>query len=344
MNGAIEEVWLPELRRLCGEIRAAVRARLADVAAGEAPRSDVAGVAGRGAGDVTFGIDVVAEEVVDAWLEDVAGRVGPISLLSEDAGWRHAPAGTAPFDHGGPRVALDPIDGTRNLMHDLRSAWVIVSFAPAGPGEPRFTDLTAGIASEIPDSRAALARELTAIEGRGARFAEFHVVSTSTVEGRPLRADDDGTLEAGFLPFFSYHPRARVRAQALASDVFARLASASERLDVSSIFDDQYISSGGQLVLVALGTYRGVVDARHALGEIAGDPTQTAKPYDMAGAALIAREAGCVVQSPDGSALDFPIDVTTPVDFAAYHNEATARLVAPHLASALESAARRGDA
>ena len=90
------------------------------------------------------------------------------------------------------------------------------------------------------------------------------------------------------------------------------------------MLDDQYISSGGQLALLATGTYRAIVDARVSLNRTQNLGIQTAKPYDMAGAVLVAIEAGCVVTAPDGSALDFPIDTTTEVEFAGYRNASTA--------------------
>ena len=48
-------------------------------------------------------------------------------------------------------------------------------------------------------------------------------------------------------------------------------------------------------------------------------------------AALIAREAGCVVEAPDGGALRYPLDTTTPVAWMGYANTALARTVRPAL-------------
>ncbi|MFT6833507.1 MAG: hypothetical protein ACJAZN_003692, partial [Planctomycetota bacterium] len=87
--------------------------------------------------------------------------------------------------------------------------------------------------------------------------------------------------------------------------------------------------------LLALGTYRAIIDPRTIVGERTGRPSQTAKPYDMAGAALVAIEAGCAVTDPLGAPLDFPLDATTPVDFAGFHNQATAEAMLPHLRAAL---------
>ena len=342
MTGAprpLEDHWSDAVAGLCREIRGPVRAGLAEVAAGRATLDSVAAAVSEGAGDVTFALDAVAEAAVTAWLQREGAR-RPLSLMTEDAGWRHVgPGPDGPrelpgFDHGGPRIALDPIDGTRNIMHDVRSAWIVVSAAGPGAAPPRFADLELGVVSEIPDTRAGSARELTARRGGGAWLESIDLASGTSSARRRVRADDDLRLDGGYFPFFGFHPALRPHVQRAGAEVARRLAEA-HGVDPSRMFDDQYISSGGQLALLALGHYRSVVDARGAVGERVGDPQQTCKPYDMAGAALVAEEAGCVVQRPDGSPLDFELDTTTTVDFAGYHNAATAAAMSAHVASAL---------
>jgi hypothetical protein len=53
-------------------------------------------------------------------------------------------------------------------------------------------------------------------------------------------------------------------------------------------------------------------------------------PYDIC-TALIAREAGCVIESPAGTALRHPLDTTTPVAWMGYANQKLARTVRPVL-------------
>lgn len=315
---------------------------------------------GQGAGDETFALDEACERAIDGWLDECAARA-PLSVLTEDRGWRHmgpAPGGGVAaldgFDHGGPRLAIDPVDGTRNVAVDLRSAWTVVSACGPGAGEPRAADVVHGTASELPVTRAARALRLTADRGCGARVREFasdldEAVGATTVAERAVAVDDDATL-FGYLPFFRYDPHARRAAVALESDVLEALIE-REGANPRHLFDDQYICSAGQLLLLALGTYRAIVDPRVFLAGLDGRPATTSKPYDLTGALLIAREAGCVLApldarsrpAADGSAgeFDFPLDASTPVGFVGYHNPATARRVAPHLARALERAAER---
>jgi hypothetical protein len=85
------ERWRPRLLALCDELRERTRAALlAAEQTGE--RAALSRPHAAGAGDVTFGLDVPAETCLAAWIEDVA-REEPVSLLTEDAGWRHRVAG-----------------------------------------------------------------------------------------------------------------------------------------------------------------------------------------------------------------------------------------------------------
>jgi len=329
------------LQRLCGGIRESVRGRMrAALAEGDAIR--LARPVSRGAGDVTFGIDVAAEEAVSEWLLAEARR-RPLSVMTEDAGWRHVGPGPTSeddplelpgFDHGGPRIAIDPIDGTRNLMHDLRGAWTVVSYAGPGRGAPRLAELELGVVSELPDTRGGELRELIARRGHGCSAAVRSLADNRVQRSGVLLVDDSDRPDHGYFPFFGYHPDQRAAMQRLAQDYFKRVQT-HEGAELGHCYDDQHISSGGQLALLALGHYRMVVDGRERWNELAGVQLQTAKPYDVAGAILCAREAGAIVTRIDGGQLDFELDVSTPVEFVGFHNHGTGARLWPHLEAAL---------
>ena len=337
--------WEPRLADLARRIREAARGAMREAqATGDLAR--VTRAVGQGAGDVTFGLDEPAERVLGDWLEEHA-REGPLSLMTEDTGWRHrgpsADGGTVEdlpgFDHGGPRIAIDPIDGTRNLMADLRSAWTVVSFCGPGSGQPSLGDVSIGVVGEISDSRAARYRTLVAVRGTGCRMQTRGLEGDMLLDERPVAADEDARVDNGYFPFFSYMHDLRPTLARLQADFFARLAR-DEGADVRSCYDDQYISNAGQLVLLAQGTYRMIVDAREWAARLAGQRTVTSKPYDLAGAVLCAREAGCVVTAIDGSELDFPLDTSTPVGFVGFANAATHARTWPHLQGAFGSSSR----
>lgn len=337
----LASTWTEPLLDLANRLRRAARTALLDAV----ERCDVRDLMrphSIGAGDVTYGIDVPAEDALSAWLDEMA-RTRPISLLTEDAGWRHrGPAKTggavdlAGFDHGGPRIVVDPIDGTRNLMADLRSAWSVIGLCANGEREPRIADVEIGVLAEIPDSRGASARVLHAVRGRGAeqRLVRLGAQADSVVAKRALIADRDDRADHGYFPFFRYMADMRPEIARIEADFFARLER-EERAEIRTCYDDQYISNGGQLALLALGTYRMIADLRAFLAEKRARPTMTSKPYDVSGALLVAREAGCVVTHPDGSELDFPLDVTTHIGFVGWANQATRRRLERHLAAAI---------
>jgi hypothetical protein len=327
------ERWQERLFRLCDELRDVTRGALLEAEARGSLHS-IARPHGLGQGDVTFGLDLPSEARIQVWQRELA-RSEPLSVLTEDAGWRHlGPDGRggarelSGFDHGGPRIAIDPVDGTRNLMADLRSAWTVVAFAPPGADQPRLSDCTGGIVSEIPGTLAARYRRFCS-SGTSCRAELWDLERTSRLRANVLRVDDDDRPDHGYFPFFRYGPAQRPAIARLEADFFARL----ERLEGSdprSIYDDQYISSAGQLVLLALGRYRMVVDASELVRRRLELPGATSKPYDLAGAVVCARAAGVIVTAAEGGELDFPIDATTPVGYAGYANRRTQARLEPH--------------
>ena len=343
------ESWKAALLQLVDDLRTqTTRALLAGRDSADAARQLARPVGPRGseAGDLTFGLDAPSEAFLDRWLLQVA-RERPLSLLTEDRGWRHrGPDPERPgesmqlpdFDHGGPRIAIDPVDGTRNLMVGLRSAWSVISFAPAGAGMPRLSELSAGIVSELPSLRAALMSTYVA-DSEGCRLEERELSSGTLLSQGPQRVDADDRVDHGYFPFFRFEPRMRPHLARLEAEFCALLVS-EENADPETIYDDQYISNAGQLTLLMQGTYRLIVDARALAAEHLGSPTPTSKPYDVAGAIFCARAAGAEVSAADGEELDFPIDNQTPVHMAAYVNRATRLRLEPHLLRAQESWAR----
>lgn len=329
--------WVARCAELCDAVRAAARAALCEDGLEQRTRA-----VRSGAGDVTYGLDERCEAAVEAWFERTA-RERPLSLLTEDTGWRHrgpGPRGALGpareldgFDHGGARLALDPVDGTRGLMFDLRSAWTVVSLAGPGRGTPRLEDLEHGALWELPDSRAARFRILSAVRGGACRLEERELAG-GAVRATELSVDGDARCERGFFPFFRYEPAWRPELARLEAEFFARLER-HEGAALRHVFDDQYICNAGQLALLGLGTYRMIADLRAWLAARSGARTTTSKPYDVAGAILVARAAGCVVEAPEGGDLSFELDTHTPVSFVGWANPATARRLAPHLRAVL---------
>jgi fructose-1,6-bisphosphatase/inositol monophosphatase family enzyme len=331
--------WIIPLFDLCERMRHAARDALFS-ARRNGDFTRVARAVSEGAGDTSYGLDVTTEAALREWAGEVA-RLQPLTLLSEDAGWVHlgpGPGGVrelSGFDHGGPRIVVDPVDGTRNLMTDLRSAWSVVGLAGPGAGAPRQRELVFGVLSEIPDTRAASYRRFSAVRGGPCHFEERAFYKGGPiVKPVELRTGSDDRVDRGYFPFFKYMADMRPQIAALEARFLERLERL-EGAELRTCWDDQYISNGGQLALLSLGSYRMLADLRAHLAAARGRPTLATKPYDIAGALLCAQAAGCVVTAVDGGELDFTIDVSTPVAWVGWVNEATRARLAPHLAAVL---------
>jgi hypothetical protein len=125
--------------------------------------------------------------------------------------------------------------------------------------------------------------------------------------------------------------------------VFGALGAASP--GKAHCFEDQYISSGGQLYELMAGHDRFVADLRPLLEPLLaarGRPLGICcRPYDLC-TESIARELGVLVATPSGAALDAPLDTTTDIAWAGYANAAIRDQVAPLLRDARTQRRSRG--
>jgi hypothetical protein len=107
-------------------------------------------------------------------------------------------------------------------------------------------------------------------------------------------------------------------------------------------FEDQYLSSGGQLYELMMGHDRFVADLRPLVETVINRRGLTlgicCHPYDMC-TELIAREAGVIVTDERGEPLRAPLRVEPDVTWVGYANEAIRREIEPQLREAL---GRRG--
>ncbi|MBM3976530.1 MAG: hypothetical protein FJ299_06020 [Planctomycetes bacterium] len=333
------------LEELCDELRRLVRR---DVERRD--ERELLAIAAQGVGDTSFALDVPCERALERWQRELARRA-PLSLLTEERGWTHLGPGRRgvrelrDFDHGGWCVVIDPIDGTRNLASGLRSAWTAIALVPPVSRPPRQRDVVAGLLSELPTALMSRWRRLSSLGARPTR--ELHELGRARAAARRLRravlATPRGFDPAapGYWSFFRYTSAQRPLLAAVEARFFERMER-EHGLALRHAFDDQYISNAGQLALLALGTYRMIVDARAHVSARGGPQGTSSKPYDVAAALAVASAAGCVVQAPDGSPLDFPLDATTPVSFAGYANPRIARVAGPLVAAELARGCRAG--
>ena len=324
------------LRRIHEEIRAAVVQACEEAAAGELAR-----VAHEGEGDTIYAVDRVSEERLAALVERELGSFGPIVLVAEGLpGGRVVLPGGRSEAEAALRVLVDPIDGTRGLMYQKRSAWILTGVAPnRGPGT-RLRDVVAAVQTEVPLVKQHLADTLWAVQGEGAGAERFNRL---TGERTPLRLRPSGaaTIAHGFAMVARFFPGAREELAAIDEEIVAA-ALGPVRPGKAHCFEDQYISTGGQLYELMAGHDRFVADLRPLLESVLARRGQAlgicCHPYDLA-TELIAREAGVVVTDPRGAPLDAPLDVEADLAWVGYANEAIRSQVEPLLQAALR---RRG--
>jgi hypothetical protein len=105
----------------------------------------------------------------------------------------------------------------------------------------------------------------------------------------------------------------------------------------ATVFEDQYISTGGQFYELIVGHDRFNADLRPVFYRIQGQPEGLCcHPYDCA-TMLIAEEAGIILTDGLGNPLDGPLDVTTGISWAAFANAELKKAIEPVLTGFLES-------
>lgn len=290
-----------------------------------------------GFGDLSYPLDEEAEDALEDFGKEVGAR-HPLTLIAEGPGLKrygstHDGTGTrdaGALGAGQPlRVLVDPVDGTRSLMHDMRSAWALTGIAPDKGELTRLSDCVLAVQTELPTTSAGFYHVLWAEAGQGAMIARHEVASGRELERRPLVATSGTRIDNGYLCFERFLPVERP----LVADLEARfLSRAIEAFDLSPrlLYDDQYLCSAGQLFLVATGRYRMLADLRGWLARTRGIDNFTTKPYDLS-TLLIWREAGIPVLDDELAPLDAPMDTETKLSVIAFANEELRHKLAPLL-------------
>ena len=326
------EALLPALRALHARVRDAVVGACESAAIAE-----LASVAEDASGDTLYAVDRVGEQALVEFFEREIAPRHPLILIGEGiAGGRVTlPRGTRDAD-ARFRVIVDPIDGTRGLMYQKRSAWILTGVAPNRGEATTLADIELALQTEIPLVKQHLSDALWAVRGRGARAERFDRLSgsTSPLALHPSRAT---TIEHGFATVSRFFPGAREELAAI-DDEIARGALGPVREGKAQCFEDQYICSGGQLYELAAGHDRFLADLRPVV-----EPMLARRgialgicchPYDLC-TELVARELGVIVTDERGGPLRAPLAVDADVAWVGYANAALREQVEPLLQRAL---------
>jgi fructose-1,6-bisphosphatase/inositol monophosphatase family enzyme len=324
---------LPAILALHDEIRTSV----VDAFTGQ-ERDSLSDVAADDAGDTIYAVDRVSEETLVAGLETLA-RDEPMVLVAEGLPPEGLvlPRGASSSDCRW-RLLVDPIDGTRGLMYQKRPAWILTGVAPNNGDATRLRDIELAVQTEIPLVKQHLCDQIWAVRGEGVVAQRLDRITgrTTPLALRPSRAT---TIAHGFASISRFFPGARDVLAAIDDEVGT--ATLGPLVPGKAMFfEDQYISTGGQLYELMSGHDRYVADLRPLLlGVLAerGLPQPLCcHPYDLC-TILIAEELGLAVTDATGAPLDAPLDLEADVAWVGYANASVRRQVEPALIAALRS-------
>jgi fructose-1,6-bisphosphatase/inositol monophosphatase family enzyme len=331
---------MADIRELLGPIRLLhERIRAAVVEACEnAADDELSQVVKEEEGDTIFAVDRVSEELLVEFFEHEIAPATPLVLIAEGL-----EGGQVMLPHGVPeseavwRIIVDPIDGTRCVMYQKRSAWVLTGIARNRGPETGLQDIELAVQTEIPLVKQHLSDTLWALRGEGAEAERFNRLTGERASFNllPSRAP---SIHQGYAMLARFFPGARdVLAEMDEEIVGAALGPTPA--GKALCFEDQYTSSGGQLYELMCGHDRFVADLRALMGPVMqarGLPLGLCcHPYDLC-TELIARELGVVVTDARGGPLRATLAVEPDVAWAGYANRQVRAQIEPLLQSAIE--------
>ena len=309
-------------------LHAAIRDAVVDACARQATEK-LAQPAGD-AGDTIYAIDRVGEEALERGLSGLS-RIEPVCVIAEGiAKPLVLPRGTPEKDCRW-RLIVDPIDGTRGLMYQKRSAWVLTGVAENRGEVTRLSDIALAVQTEIPLLKQHLSDQLWAFRAKGMQAQRWNGL-TRAAEPLTLRPSAARTLAHGFASIVRFFPGAKEMLGAIDDEIVQALVKPEPGRAAS--FEDQYASTAGELYELIAGHDRFVADLRPLLYASG----LCCHPYDVC-TALIAMEAGVIVTNPVGDPVNAPLDLTTDMAWVGYANEALRASIEPVLQAALR---RRG--
>ena len=307
---------LTRLRAIHEAIRQAVLTACEQSAA-----EQLAVAAGHVGGDTIYAIDRVSERVLLEHFADLATQWSCV-LVAEGLG----PSGRVDLPLGARgdaelQIIVDPIDGTRGLMYQKRPAWILTGVARNRGAATTLADIELAVQTEIPVLKQHLCDTLWVLDGEvgGERFDRISGQRTP-LSPRPSRAE---TIAEGYGGVARFFPGARDVLAAVDDEVAERILGPVQR-GRAQVFEDQYISTGGQLYELVMGHDRWIADLRPLVEPLLRERGRAlglcCHPYDLC-TESIARAAGVMVTDEHGRRLTAPLDVTSDVAWIGIANE-----------------------
>ncbi len=328
---------LNNLLKLIQDLHNLIRDEVVGAFDNNAPEK-MAAIAREEEGDTIFAIDLVSEEVLLEFFKKEIAPSFPLVLIAEGLpdGQILLPEGVTD-EEARWRIIMDPIDGTRVLMYQKRSAWILTGVAPNLGPETNLQDIQLAVQTEIPLLKQHLSDSLYAIRGQGAKALRYNRLNgeTKPIVPQPSQAQ---SIEQGFAMISRYFPGAREVLAEIDEEVIQG-ALGPVQFGKTHCFEDQYISDGGRLYELLIGHDRFVADLRPLMDKVLSQRNQAlgicCHPYDIC-TELIAREFGVIITDLSGNPLNVPLNVESDVGWVGYANESIRLQIEPLLQRALK--------
>jgi hypothetical protein len=318
-----------KLRQLLCELGTAIRSKVVSARQGLSAEK-LAAVTGDAGGDTIFAIDRFGEDAILEWFRSRWPADEPVQIVMEGLESELCfPEGKSAAETKW-KCIIDPIDGTRGLMYDKRSAWALAAVAPQHGVDTRLSQILATAMTEIPVTKQWRADQFSAsLDGPlVATWCDWRTGS----DPQPLNTDPSTahSFDHGFASLAKFFPEGRTLTAQVEERLWDQILGPN-RSRSPVVFDDQYLSTAGQFHELITGRDRLVGDIRplvfHALDL---ESSLVCHPYDAC-AWLLLKKAGVVFEHPLGGFPDAPLDTETGVAWIAYANEALAAKARPVL-------------
>lgn len=318
-----------KLRHLLCELGTAIRSKVVSARQGLSAEK-LAAVTGKAGGDTIFAIDRFGEDAILEWFRSRWPSEEPVQIVMEGLESELCfPEGKSAAETKW-KCIIDPIDGTRGLMYDKRSAWALAAIALQRGEETRLSQILATAMTELPVSKQWRADQFSAsLDGPlVATWCDWR--AGTPLEPLEISPSTASNFDHGFASLVKFFPEGRTLTAQIEERLWDQLVGAnSSRSPV--IFDDQYLSTAGQFHEMITGRDRMVGDLRplifHALDL---ESSLVCHPYDAC-TWLLLKKAGVVFEHPLGGFPDAPLDTESGVAWIAYANETLAAQARPVL-------------
>ncbi len=287
--------------------------------------------------DTIYAIDRISEDLIVEMFTDYIAKDDPIVLIAEGIGNGKIVLPTdAEEKDAAWRIIVDPIDGTRELMYQKRSAWILTGVAPNKGEKTNLQDIELAVQTEIPLIKQHLCDVLWAQKGSGAQAERYNRLTgdSAPLLLQPSKAD---TIFHGFAMISRFFPGMR-NVLAEIDDEVIRNALGPVKECKSHCFEDQYLSTGGQIYELIAGHDRFNADLRPLINKLLAQQNLglglCCHPYDIC-TELIAKESGVIITDEYGQSLSTILDVDEDLSWIGYANKKIRIAIEPVLRQSL---------